>query len=73
VHLRDPRAPTDIPFNPNSSISLPAGIASGFLKIQPALGFAGWEDHRRCANARSRLSIVLRSAFAPRSIADNAI
>ena len=37
--------PIAVSFNPNSSINLPAGIFSAFLKIQPALGAAGCESH----------------------------
>src|SRR5271154_1885760 len=43
----DTRAePTARFLRPSSSISLPAGIGPGFLKMQPALGAAGCEVHR---------------------------
>ena len=38
--------PTRVPLRPSSSMSLPAGIAGGFLKMHPALGAAGWEAQR---------------------------
>ena len=53
------------------SAPLPAGIAAGFLKTQPALGLAGWLAQRFCSNCRSRASISARGVFCPRKIADS--
>src|SRR5439155_9888535 len=50
--------PTRVPFNPSSSISLPAGTTFGFLKMQPALEAAGWLVHR------FRLKACIRSSTA---------
>ena len=48
-------SPTQAFFRPSSSMSLPAGISSGFLKMQPALAPTGWESLRLAlAAARSR-------------------
>src|SRR5882724_5458159 len=52
--------PTRAPFNPSSSTSLPAGIAPGFLKMQPALGAAGCDPQRFSLNDFIRFSISSR-------------
>ena len=58
--------PMRVPFNPSSSISLPAGISRRILKQQPALGAAGCDSQRFRLNAFMRCSIASpRGRLAP--------
>ena len=57
---------------PSSSISFPAGVWSGFLKMQPALAATGWDSRRFCSATAIRASISWGSAGVPRSVAERA-
>src|SRR6266404_5649433 len=67
----DTRAfPTREFFRPNSSTSFPAGMLSGFLKMQPALLAIGCVVRRFSCDSRKRLSIIARSAGCARNVAE---
>ena len=65
--------PTRAPFKPSSSINLPAGIAGGFLNMQPALGAAGCEAQRFWLNALIRCAMDSGESGRPWNIAPSAM
>ena len=58
---------------PSSSISLPAGMGNGFLKMQPALGAAGCDFQRRRLNSSIRCSITSDNSRWPCNTAPSAM